>query len=99
MAHYRVVLNLNPEPQSSNHRALGDFAFKSPQPLLLSQPDVITQHLTTEDTLLMMLSDGVTDVMSDEDVMTAATLGVAKVSRVPETSWSQNTPIGSMRSA
>lgn len=47
-------------------RALGDFAFKLPQPLLTPDPHVCSRRLEKGDDLLLLASDGVTDALSDE---------------------------------
>jgi serine/threonine protein phosphatase PrpC len=47
-------------------RALGDFAFKAPHPLLTPEPDVVSLRLQQGDDLLLLASDGVTDTLSDE---------------------------------
>eukprot|EP00882_Tetradesmus_deserticola_P016861 GHRQ01018036.1.p1 GENE.GHRQ01018036.1~~GHRQ01018036.1.p1 ORF type:complete len:194 (+),score=94.20 GHRQ01018036.1:138-719(+) len=53
-------------------RSLGDFAFKHPQALLSAEPHVTQQELAPSDSLLLLASDGVTDVMPDDDVLGAA---------------------------
>jgi serine/threonine protein phosphatase PrpC len=53
-------------------RALGDFSFKAPHPLLTSEPDVASLRLRPGDDLLLLASDGVTDALTDEAVAEVA---------------------------
>ena len=46
-------------------RALGDFAFKLPHPLLTPEPHVSSRVLSRGDDLVLLCSDGVTDALSD----------------------------------
>jgi serine/threonine protein phosphatase PrpC len=59
-------------------RSLGDFAFKSPAPLLTSEPHVTQQQLSPADRLVLLTSDGVTDVLPDDDVLELALRAVDK---------------------
>eukprot|EP00882_Tetradesmus_deserticola_P022347 GHRQ01024249.1.p1 GENE.GHRQ01024249.1~~GHRQ01024249.1.p1 ORF type:complete len:184 (+),score=70.51 GHRQ01024249.1:136-687(+) len=72
-------------------RSLGDFAFKHPQALLSAEPHVTQQELAPSDSLLLLASDGVTDVMPDDDVLGAALRALQQVGhswRVPAV-WRQ----------
>lgn len=60
-------------------RALGDFAFKHPQALLSPEPAVRSVVLTPSDVLLLMATDGVTDVMGDDDALGFALEAMEKV--------------------
>jgi len=53
-------------------RSLGDFAFKHPEALLSVEPHVATQALTPDDRLVLLATDGVTDVLSDGAVLELA---------------------------
>jgi serine/threonine protein phosphatase PrpC len=61
--------------------ALGDFAFKHPHPLLSPEPAVRSVALTPADSLLLMATDGVTDVVSDDDALGLALDAVTRVGR------------------
>lgn len=50
-------------------RSLGDFAFKSPQALISAEPYVNTHQLEPSDHLVLLTSDGVTDVVPDDDML------------------------------
>lgn len=50
-------------------RSLGDFAFKSPQALISAEPFVNTHTLDPTDRLVLLTSDGVTDVLPDDDML------------------------------
>eukprot|EP00775_Hariotina_reticulata_P008355 gene8355-8539_t len=50
-------------------RSLGDFAFKHPQPLISAEPAVCSQLLQPCDKLVVLTSDGVTDVLPDDDML------------------------------
>jgi serine/threonine protein phosphatase PrpC len=50
-------------------RSLGDFAFKHPEPLISAEPAVCSQLLTPRDKLVVLTSDGVTDVCPDDDML------------------------------
>lgn len=62
-------------------RSLGDFHFKTPVPLLTSEPHVTQHQLTPADRLVLLTSDGVTDVLPDDDVIELAFRAVEKVGR------------------
>lgn len=62
-------------------RSLGDFHFKSPVPLLTSEPHVMQQQLSPADKLVLLTSDGVTDVLPDDDVLELALRAVDRVRR------------------
>jgi serine/threonine protein phosphatase PrpC len=51
------------------HRSLGDFAWKHPQPLLSAEPYVATHALAPQDKLVLLTSDGVSDVLPDSDLL------------------------------
>uniref|UniRef100_A0A383W5L0 PPM-type phosphatase domain-containing protein n=1 Tax=Tetradesmus obliquus TaxID=3088 RepID=A0A383W5L0_TETOB len=53
-------------------RSLGDFAFKHPQALLSAEPHVTQQELAPSDRLVVLTSDGVTDVLPDDDMLGVA---------------------------
>lgn len=53
-------------------RALGDFAFKHPDPLLSPEPSVRSVLLTPSDVMLLVATDGVTDVLGDDDALAIA---------------------------
>jgi serine/threonine protein phosphatase PrpC len=59
---------------------LGDFAFKHPEALLSVEPHVATQALTPDDRLVLLATDGVTDVLSDEAVFELALTALEQVS-------------------
>jgi serine/threonine protein phosphatase PrpC len=61
-------------------RSLGDFTFKQPRPLLLCEPHVVHQQLLPCDSLLLLVSDGVTDALADDDVMCIAMCALEQVS-------------------
>eukprot|EP00879_Flechtneria_rotunda_P031399 GHRR01034299.1.p1 GENE.GHRR01034299.1~~GHRR01034299.1.p1 ORF type:complete len:295 (+),score=119.68 GHRR01034299.1:289-1173(+) len=50
-------------------RSLGDFAFKHPQPLIVAEPHVAERQLCPADRLIVLTSDGATDVLPDEDML------------------------------
>lgn len=54
---------------SSSFRSLGDFAYKSPQALLSAEPYVVSHQLEPSDHLVLLTSDGVTDVLPDDDML------------------------------
>jgi serine/threonine protein phosphatase PrpC len=60
-------------------RSLGDFAFKSPQALISAEPFVNTHTLDPTDRLVLLTSDGVTDVLPDDDMLD---IGVRAVEQV-----------------
>jgi serine/threonine protein phosphatase PrpC len=60
-------------------RSLGDFAFKSPQPLISAQPFVNTHLLQPTDKLVLLTSDGVTDVLPDDDMLDIGLGAIAQV--------------------
>lgn len=53
-------------------RSLGDAQFKEPLPLVSSDPDVSVTLLRPGDTMLILASDGVWDVLSDQDAAEVA---------------------------
>ncbi|KAF6260497.1 phosphatase 2C-like domain-containing protein [Scenedesmus sp. NREL 46B-D3] len=53
-------------------RSLGDFAFKHPQALLSAEPHVAQQELAPSDKLVVLASDGVSDVLPDDDLLGVA---------------------------
>jgi serine/threonine protein phosphatase PrpC len=63
----------------SSCRSLGDFAFKSPQPLISAQPFVNTHLLQPTDKLVLLTSDGVTDVLPDDDMLDIGLRAIAEV--------------------
>jgi hypothetical protein len=68
-------------------RSLGDAQFKEPLPLVSCDPDVSVTLLRPGDTLLILASDGVWDVLSDQDaaeVAVAAALKAAAAEEVEE---------------
>lgn len=62
-------------------RSLGDFAFKSPQPLISAQPFVNTHLLQPTDKLVLLTCDGVTDVLPDDDMLDIGLSAIAQVCR------------------
>ena len=64
-------------------RSLGDFAFKSPQPLLSAEPYVSTHHLEPSDHLVLLTSDGVTDVLPDDDMLDIGLRAIEQVGGTP----------------
>eukprot|EP00775_Hariotina_reticulata_P008794 gene8794-8973_t len=46
-------------------RSLGDFSFKWPQPLVIAKPHLMAEELRSDDQLVLLVSDGVTDVLTD----------------------------------
>lgn len=60
-------------------RSLGDFAFKSPQPLISAEPYVNSHALEPHDRLVLLTSDGVTDVIPDDDMLD---IGLAAIDQV-----------------
>lgn len=60
-------------------RSLGDFAFKSPQALISAEPFVSTHNLDPTDRLVLLTSDGVTDVLPDDDMLG---VGLAAIEQV-----------------
>lgn len=62
-------------------RSLGDFAFKHPQALISADPYVAAQQLTPADRLVVMTSDGVTDVLPDDDMLEVAIRAIEQVNK------------------
>jgi hypothetical protein len=62
-------------------RSLGDFAFKHPQALLSAEPHVTQQQLAPSDKLVVLTSDGVTDVLPDDDMLGVAMRALEQVRR------------------
>lgn len=62
------------------YRSLGDFAFKSPQPLISAEPFVNTHNLDPTDKLVLLTSDGVTDVLADDDMLDIGLMAIEQVS-------------------
>lgn len=60
-------------------RSLGDFAFKHPQALLSAEPHVTQQELAPSDRLVVLTSDGVTDVLPDDDMLGVAMRALEQV--------------------
>lgn len=60
-------------------RALGDFAFKHPQALISADPHVAAHQLTPADRLVVLTSDGVTDVLPDDDLLDIAIAAIEQV--------------------
>ena len=56
----------------STSRAFGDVELKEPEPLVIVKPEMKIQTLTPEDWAVVLCSDGVFDVMSDQDVADAS---------------------------
>ena len=59
-------------------RSLGDAQFKEPLPLVSSDPDVSVTLLRPGDTMLILASDGVWDVLSDQDAAEVAVAAALK---------------------
>ena len=59
-------------------RSLGDAQFKEPLPLVSSDPDVSVTLLQPGDTMLILASDGVWDVLSDQDAAEVAVAAALK---------------------
>ena len=59
-------------------RSLGDAQFKEPLPLVSSDPDVSVTLLMPGDTMLILASDGVWDVLSDQDAAEVAVAAALK---------------------
>lgn len=62
-------------------RSLGDFAFKSPQALISAEPYVNTHQLEPSDHLVLLTSDGVTDVVPDDDMLDIGLRAIEQVGR------------------
>jgi hypothetical protein len=60
-------------------RSLGDFAFKHPQALLSAEPHVTQQELAPSDKLVVLTSDGVTDMLPDDDMLGVAMRALEQV--------------------
>ena len=61
-------------------RSLGDFSFKYPIQALVAHPEVHSHQLDPErDVLVMSVTDGVTDVLSDRDLGVIAVLAYKQV--------------------
>lgn len=72
---YRVGHRPQPGQQGyylSTSRAFGDVELKEPEPLVVVQPDMKVHTLTPEDWAVVLCSDGVFNVLSDQDVADAA---------------------------
>lgn len=65
------------------HRALGDFAFKHPQALISAEPDVHVELLCPDDVMVLLLSDGVTDVLTDQQIWEIGQTVMNKVRVMP----------------
>eukprot|EP01129_Flabellula_baltica_P004605 TRINITY_DN1612_c0_g2_i1.p1 TRINITY_DN1612_c0_g2~~TRINITY_DN1612_c0_g2_i1.p1 ORF type:complete len:553 (+),score=115.18 TRINITY_DN1612_c0_g2_i1:2-1660(+) len=50
-------------------RAIGDVSLKDPIPIVIPDPEMNTYTLTPEDRFLVIASDGIWDVMSNDDVI------------------------------
>lgn len=59
-------------------RSLGDAQFKEPLPLVSSDPDVSVTLLRPGDTMLILASDGVWDVLSDQEAAEVAVAAALK---------------------
>jgi len=70
---------LPPPTHPPTHSALGDFAFKHPHPLISPEPAVRSVSLTPADALLLMATDGVTDVLGDDDALGIAMDALTRV--------------------
>lgn len=53
-------------------RSLGDLLFKEPKRLVECEPDVCRLHLTPDCTFVVLGTDGVWDVLTDEDSVSIA---------------------------
>jgi hypothetical protein len=74
------VANVCMLPLSSlARRSLGDFAFKSPQALISAEPFVSTHNLDPSDRLVLLTSDGATDVLPDEDMLEVGLRAIEQV--------------------
>ncbi|KAF8069639.1 protein phosphatase 2C 8 [Scenedesmus sp. PABB004] len=58
-------------------RSLGDFSFKHPQPLISAEPHVAATELRPADELVLLASDGATDVLPDDDMLGTALDAIA----------------------
>lgn len=62
-------------------RGFGDFGFKGVGgDLVIPTPYVAELDLTPDDGLLLLTSDGITDVLRDDDIMEVAMNAISKVS-------------------
>lgn len=70
-------------------RSLGDFSLKHPAPILSPEPALASVTLTPADRLLLVATDGVTDVVGDDDALGAAldALDKVRVLRVGGVTW------------
>merc|ERR1712151_171845 len=55
----------------STSRAFGDRELKEPQPLVISEPEVMVHTLAPQDWAVVLGCDGVWNTMSDQDVANA----------------------------
>ncbi|KIY99425.1 hypothetical protein MNEG_8535 [Monoraphidium neglectum] len=65
-------------------RSLGDFAFKHPHPILSPEPALRSVALTPSDSLLLVATDGVTDVLPDDDALAIAVDAVERGRQVTD---------------
>lgn len=78
----RVIANQNPNARHKAGRknwqglemtrSFGDLYFKTPLPLVLPTPDVKVQDLTSKDFFVVICSDGIFDVLSNQEVVDLA---------------------------
>jgi protein phosphatase 1L len=76
---WRVAASTNPNSMSraarkeyqglAMTRSIGDLYFKTPTPLAIPDPEMQVVPLTDKDLFLVMLTDGIVDVMSNQDVV------------------------------
>ncbi|KAI8462965.1 MAG: phosphatase 2C-like domain-containing protein [Monoraphidium minutum] len=59
-------------------RALGDYAFKQPDLLISPEPALTSVALTPADSLLLVATDGVTDVLPDDDALAIALVALER---------------------
>ena len=62
-------------------RSLGDMEFKRPKPLVSADPDVSRIRLGQTDTVMVMGSDGLWDVVSDQEAVNLATKAIREYMR------------------
>lgn len=80
--HWRVVASANPNARNKAQRreyqglamtrSIGDLYFKQPTPLSIPTPEVAVLTLTPKDFFVVLVTDGVVDVLSNQDVIDTA---------------------------
>ncbi|KAI8463388.1 MAG: phosphatase 2C-like domain-containing protein, partial [Monoraphidium minutum] len=65
-------------PGTPPRLALGDYAFKQPDLLISPEPALTSVALTPADSLLLVATDGVTDVLPDDDALAIALVALER---------------------